>query len=271
VALRGEISKKMCKTNLDSRELWFKTKKVIKKILPVGIAENIYRLNLRRLERKYKANRGYDAKRFWDDLHMKFGSDVRAVGRYRDEEKDVAVYANSKQIFVGLCSRIGIDFKKSKVLEIGCGNGYWASVAAELGCFDYTGLDISDFAIKKAAAKFPSYKFECLDVTEQKIQGKHDVIMMIDVTQHIINKDKFVYAMQNVKNALKKGGYFIVTSYLKDKPEHYNFYCVPWHLEHYHMVFQKDSCRFTIEDGFNEKQIFVIELEPSQRVDYAGN
>jgi 2-polyprenyl-3-methyl-5-hydroxy-6-metoxy-1,4-benzoquinol methylase len=158
-----------------------------------------------------------------------------------------------------LCSQAGIDFQKSKVLEIGCGNGYWASVVAELGCLDYTGLDISDFAIKKVAAKFPNYKLECFDVTESKIHDTYDVIMMIDVTQHIVKRDKFIYAMQNVKDALKKSGYFIVTSYLQDRPEHYNFFCVPWHLEDYHMVFKKDSYRFTIEDEFNEKQIFVVE------------
>jgi 2-polyprenyl-3-methyl-5-hydroxy-6-metoxy-1,4-benzoquinol methylase len=234
---------------------------VIKKILPTRITDSMHKINLMRLERKYKGDRGYDVKRFWDDLHTKFKSDLRSVGRYRDLDKDIAVYANSKQIFIRLCSKAGIDFKKSKVLEIGCGNGYWASVVAELGCLDYMGFDISDFAIKMAAGRFPSYKFQCFDVSEKKIQDKYDVIMMIDVTQHIVKKDKFMYAMQNIKNATKKDGYIILTSYLQDKPEHYNFFCVPWHLEDYQTVFQKDSTRFTIEDGFNEKQIFVIELK----------
>jgi len=40
-------------------------------------------------------------------------------------------------------------------------------------------MEISDFAIKKVAAKFPSYKFKCFDVTEQKIQGEYDMIMMV--------------------------------------------------------------------------------------------
>jgi len=239
--------------------LWLKTEKMIKKIVPPGTKEKLHGLNLMRLSRKYRTQRGYDAEKYWNDLHVKYGADIRAVGRHRDEDKDMELYANSEEIFVKLCSRTGIDFKKCRVLEIGCGSGYWTSVVAGLGCPDYLGGDISDFAIKKARKEFPKYNFECLDVTEQEIQGQYDVIMMIDVTQHITDRDKFVYAMENVRHALKKDGHFIVTSYLKDRPEQYNFYCVPWHLEDYQIVFSEDAYAFAIEDGFNEKQIMVIE------------
>lgn len=54
-----------------------------------------------------------------------------------------------------------------RVLEVGCGSGYYSDVFATLlpGSVKYTGIDYSDAMIARARAHFPSAAFEVADAT----------------------------------------------------------------------------------------------------------
>ncbi|MEM2045739.1 MAG: hypothetical protein QXO20_06120 [Candidatus Bathyarchaeia archaeon] len=53
------------------------------------------------------------------------------------------------------------------------------------------------------------------DVTREKIEDKYDVLLMIDVTQHIVKESLFKKALANCREAVLPGGHFIVTSWLR--------------------------------------------------------
>jgi len=42
------------------------------------------------------------------------------------------------------------------------------------------------------------------------IDGKYDLIVIIDVIEHIVTDEKFNFAMTNIKNALSKVGYIVI-------------------------------------------------------------
>ena len=50
-----------------------------------------------------------------------------------------------------------------------------------------------------------------MDITEGVLEEKFDVIVMIDVTLHIVEEKRFDAAMNVIKNALAEGGIFIVS------------------------------------------------------------
>jgi SAM-dependent methyltransferase len=54
-----------------------------------------------------------------------------------------------------------------RLLEVGCGSGYYSEVFAELlpGGVNYTGIDYSDAMIARARAHYPSAAFEVADAT----------------------------------------------------------------------------------------------------------
>jgi SAM-dependent methyltransferase len=56
---------------------------------------------------------------------------------------------------------------KPRLIEIGCGSGYYSEVFAELlpGGINYTGIDYSDAMIARARAYYPSTAFEVADAT----------------------------------------------------------------------------------------------------------
>lgn len=54
-----------------------------------------------------------------------------------------------------------------RLLEVGCGSGYYSEVFATLlpGGVDYTGIDYSDAMIKRARTRYPSMTFDVADAT----------------------------------------------------------------------------------------------------------
>src|SRR3979411_1466879 len=66
-----------------------------------------------------------------------------------------------------------------KVLEVGCGSGYYSEVFAMLlaGGVRYTGIDYSDAMIARARAQYPSTAFELADATKLPYaDGAFDIV-----------------------------------------------------------------------------------------------
>ena len=54
----------------------------------------------------------------------------------------------------------------------------------------------------------------------KKLNGVFDLIVMIDVTQHITRKSEFNFAIRNIHGHLAEGGILIAISYLAPKKEY---------------------------------------------------
>jgi SAM-dependent methyltransferase len=59
------------------------------------------------------------------------------------------------------------DVARPRLLEVGCGSGYYSEVFAELipGGVNYTGIDYSEAMIVRARSNYPSVSFEVADAT----------------------------------------------------------------------------------------------------------
>jgi SAM-dependent methyltransferase len=60
------------------------------------------------------------------------------------------------------------NIETPRLLEVGCGSGYYSEVFATLlpSGLDYTGIDYSDAMIARARARYPSTAFEVADATK---------------------------------------------------------------------------------------------------------
>ncbi|HEV7879908.1 class I SAM-dependent methyltransferase [Bradyrhizobium sp.] len=76
-----------------------------------------------------------------------------------------------------------------RLLEVGCGGGYYADVFATLlpGSVRYTGIDYSDAMIARARARSPSTAFEVADATKLPYaDGAFDIVFNGVSLMHII-------------------------------------------------------------------------------------
>ena len=94
--------------------------------------------------------------------------------------------------------------KRGRLLEIGCGSGVLLNKLKD--DFDVFGIDISEYAIKKACEKIDKEELKVLNIEKEDINGNFDVIIAFDVMEHLKNPDKVI---KKIKKLLIKDGIFI--------------------------------------------------------------
>jgi 2-polyprenyl-3-methyl-5-hydroxy-6-metoxy-1,4-benzoquinol methylase len=180
---------------------------------------------------RYRRKGGYDARRYWQDRLDKYGTSLKGVGDEGLSEVDNKVmYEQAALKFLEVCRKEGIDFKQSRVLEIGCGNGFYTQILCDQGVKHYVGIDIADSLFPRMVKRFPGYTFNHCDVTVDAIKGEFDVILMIDVIEHIVGDAALDHAMKAVQDAMAGGGIFLVAP-LARKAKKSLFYVRFWTAE----------------------------------------
>ena len=101
-----------------------------------------------------------------------------------------------------------LNWRSKKVLDVGCGTGFFAYKAAKKGA-NILGVDFSKEAINIAQKKYsnPNLRYEHIDVN--KINDKFDVIVSIGTLEHMDNP---LQTLKLFKKHLSPKGKIIVTS-----------------------------------------------------------
>jgi SAM-dependent methyltransferase len=73
------------------------------------------------------------------------------------------------------------------VLDVGCGSGDNLAALAELGAYDLAGVDVSAEALARARQHVPSARFEVLDVQREALPEQFDLVMSIQVIEHLLD------------------------------------------------------------------------------------
>lgn len=161
----------------------------------------------------------YKPKTFWNDL-LTNSFDLKGVGHYRmSNEENLKMYEDKKAILKSEMDKAGIKITESTaIVEIGIGVGFWTDYFNSLGAKDYTGNDIAEISIINLQQKYPQYSFIHGDISEIKLpENRFDLGVMIDVTQHITDDDRFNSAMDNLWRSLKSGAHLIITMWDPEK------------------------------------------------------
>ena len=180
--------------------------------------------------RKYRSKEGYDAQSYWTDRFQRHGGSLRGAGdEGLSNEENEAVYAEAARVVVALCREQGVIFDEARVLDVGCGTGFYAGVLEELGVRDYLGLDITSVLFPELRERFPDFEFVQQDVTEEAIVGEFDLILMIDVIEHIVDPAKLSKALENVERSLAAEGVLLLAP-VSSSGRHPFFYVRLWAL-----------------------------------------
>ena len=135
-----------------------------------------------------------------------WGLDWRPTQKYR--------YAH---MFGALQSALGVVRSPLAIVDVGCATGGFTAMMAGLNGDANGGLvvgvDIAESAIKRAAARFPNAKFECmaLDECATKYAGVADVVTCMEVLYYLPAEQRG-QAMRQLKSMLKPGGTLLVSS-----------------------------------------------------------
>jgi len=205
---------------------------------------------------RYWGPQGYRAGRYWSDRLSRYGSDLRGVGNASlTSEENERLHREGAKIFLSLCREEGIEFSRTRLLDIGCGTGYYAELFREGGGTSYLGVDLSDVLFPDLRRRFPGFDFRRLDVSRKRLEGTFDLVIMIDVTQHITSPGGFAFAMRNVRERIAPDGCLILTSWLDSKARK-SFYETARGAEAYREAFP--GWRMSPPRPFRDKKIFSL-------------
>lgn len=134
----------------------------------------------------------------------KYFHDKKFINKRR---RDHYAYGFNRNIFLDMMERIG-NVEDKKVLEIGCGEGWFAKNLASKGAAVWT-FDISQEAVAMASARLKELNFKYRVNVEQMAaekltyeSAKFDLVVGIAVLHHL----DMTTALEEIKRVLKPGG-----------------------------------------------------------------
>jgi SAM-dependent methyltransferase len=180
---------------------------------------------------RYVKRGRYDAESYWHDRYAKYGTSLRGAGEEGlSEEENTRRHRKDADAVLELCRQEGVDWPRARVLDVGCGNGFYAGILRELGVKRYTGVDITDVLFPRLRETYPGYEFLKGDITADAVPGEYDVVFMFFVIIHIMEQEQLDQAMRHVERCLAGRGIFLLGP-LKDASERRFFYLRTWSVD----------------------------------------
>ncbi|HYF62764.1 MAG TPA: class I SAM-dependent methyltransferase, partial [Herpetosiphonaceae bacterium] len=150
--------------------------------------------------------------RYWEDrLHKQF--DLVGVGynglgpRYNAIMYEERLNALEQALATG-----GYSLHGKRVLEIGCGSGFYTAYCQRAGVSDYIGVDITAVSVRTLQQRYPDYRFVRANIAEGLgLTQPVDVVLIADVLFHIVDDEAFAAALRHSLEALAPGGILIIS------------------------------------------------------------
>lgn len=149
-------------------------------------------------------DKSFDAGAYWQG-RVAAGADLGVVGhRSMGPVYNRHIYERRLEVLQEMLSRhLHKPVADLRVLDIGCGNGFYTDYWAVRGVREYVGVDISLATIGHLAQRFPDYRFVHQDITESSAPaladlGRFDLVTVFDVFYHIVDDERFANAVAAV-------------------------------------------------------------------------
>lgn len=158
-------------------------------------------------------NSGFKADDYWKS-RVTGDLDIGVVGhRSLGERYNRYIYQRRVNVINNLIDKLGAEIKHARILDIGCGSGFYADYWYAKGATEYAGVDVSEDSINRLTQKYSSYKFINADISliqDEFLKGSFDIVTVFDVFYHIVDETAFEKAVSNISSLLKPDGHLII-------------------------------------------------------------
>ncbi len=209
---------------------------------------------------RYGQMGGYRAEDFWRDRFERHGNSSRGPGyEGLTEAENDRLYSVARMQLDQILADRGVWARKPRVLEIGPGTGIWTGLCRERNVVDYTGLDITTARFADLRAAYPGYRFLKGDASESVPTGPFDLVLCIDVIEHVVSRDQLSAFLHGLVGAVAPGGVLALAYPPKDRGRVDLYYLRFWPQD---LVRQcLEPLRERCEVDFRVGRLFLYERE----------
>jgi len=181
--------------------------------------------------------KSYHPEKFWEKTHSEVPADhagkgegIRSVGGGSCASEALYLYrlrTIAMRRAIAAAHKNGFRTEAARVLEFGCGSGYWLqALPSLLGRTDstYIGADISETAIARLETTCSGQSFVCLHNPVSgwqtiDAQGPFSLTLAIDVLYHITDDNVWRCSLRNLSLNTEPGGFLIFSDYGYTEPK----------------------------------------------------
>lgn len=154
-----------------------------------------------------------DSQSYWEH-RLAANLNLRGTGhRAFDLEYNRWLYQAQLDCFEFLIEQHGVKLEGQRVLDIGCGTGFYIELFQRKGASAIHGVDISETSTRYLEKSFLTGHFATYDVSDADFpfEGQFDLISAISVLYHITDDTRFDMALDNICQRLKSGGHLFLS------------------------------------------------------------
>ena len=108
--------------------------------------------------------------------------------------------------------RIPWPVGQARVLDVGCGTGFYIEQWKRAGAKSVEGLDLTEASVERLADLHPDCRFHRADIADEAdslSSGPFDVVSAYDVLFHIVDDQRYLTALRRIAGLMPSGGYFL--------------------------------------------------------------
>ena len=153
----------------------------------------------------------FDPNAYWEKRLARTGT-LRTTGlSHLSLSYNRWIYFLRRTIFRRALARTDLRRSGARVLDVGCGTGFYVRQWRAAGVADITGVDISPSAVERLRERFPAARFDVADAGDglTHVGKDFDAVSMFDVVYHVMDDDRYRAVFRNIYEVLAPGGWLL--------------------------------------------------------------
>ncbi len=158
---------------------------------------------------------GFDPSAYWTE-RVRRSTGLSEVGhRALGPAYNAVIYRRRLETLDALLARLRFEPRTARILDLGCGTGFYVGYWHAAGVAALTGVDLSLPALEALREQYPGHRFLRLDLARDEIltaeDATFDVVTLFDVVYHVLDDLSLRKILVDSARLLAPGGMLLLT------------------------------------------------------------